>query len=122
MKVEMSLPDLPDGYEYTGEYRNVTEGEYFLPHLTKKVKLWDDTGYSMAQYCIIREKRWRAAEGCDYYTMDSTFVVFDCSEDGHAMDDDRYQTGNYFQTKKQAEEASTKIKQLLEELHNNGSK
>lgn len=122
MKVEMNLPDLPNGYEYTGEYRNVTEGEYFLPHLTKKVKLWDDTGYSMAQYCIIREKRWRAEKGETYYALTTDYIVFECTDVRSDLDNDFYQAGNYFQSEKQAEEASIKIKQLLKELHNNGSK
>lgn len=122
MKVEMNLPDLPNGYEYTGEYRFVQKGELYHNCVANGVVEWNTSQTSTLMYCIVKEKRWRAAEGCDYYTMDSTFDVFDCSEDGHAMDDDRYQTGNYFQTKKQAEEASVKIKQLLEELHSNGSK
>lgn len=30
MKVELNLPELPVGYEYTGEFRKAIEGEYWL--------------------------------------------------------------------------------------------
>lgn len=31
-KVEMNMPELPDGWEYTGEYRKPMAGDYILDY------------------------------------------------------------------------------------------
>lgn len=51
VKVEMVLPVLPEGYEYTGEYRRANAGEHF--YNTEKV-VFEEYG-TLAEYPIVRE-------------------------------------------------------------------
>lgn len=37
-EIKMNMPELPDGYEYTGEYRDAESGEYYVD-LNSKVAL-----------------------------------------------------------------------------------
>jgi hypothetical protein len=39
LKIELTLPDLPEGYEYTGEYRRITKDELF-PEANGSVLEW----------------------------------------------------------------------------------
>jgi hypothetical protein len=48
-------------------------------------------------------KRWRAEESCLYYYIDIYGDVESITEYGDAIDNYRYNTGNYSQTKEQAE-------------------
>jgi hypothetical protein len=52
VNVEISLPALPEGYEYTGEYRKPKAGEHFLTYQEKI----DQAGFDFAtnSYAIVR--------------------------------------------------------------------
>ena len=63
----------------------------------------------------VKPKRWRAESGCYYYCIFATGVRT-LAKEVHAISDDQcYETGNYFRTKEQAEEALKRIKKLLAE-------
>ncbi len=53
--VNMELPELPAGYEYTGEYRKIRTGEYYL-NVNGDVNRWNDHK-SLFDYPIIKKVR-----------------------------------------------------------------
>jgi hypothetical protein len=54
-KIELDLPELPDGYEYTGEYRRAKKGDLVL-YQSQNVNEWKDITYSICKLPIIRKK------------------------------------------------------------------
>ena len=56
-----------------------------------------------------RPKRWRAEEGETYWYVDAFGVIHDVTEYYNKVDNYLYNTGNYFQTRKQAEEYQKKL-------------
>lgn len=61
----------------------------------------------------LKPKRWRAKNRCIFYFISPEQKVIDRTE---AYDDHSkalYDTGNYFKTKEEAEQAAEKVKQLL---------
>lgn len=80
-------------------------------HLALK---YSDFGkYIMATAEEVKPARWRAERTENYYTLDSTLDVIESSEYGDRYDDGRYESGNYFRTRKDAERAAEKIKKML---------
>ena len=64
----------------------------------------------------IEKKLWRASFDDVYYTLDSDFKVFESKDDGWKVDDERYNMGNYFRSKEQAEKAVYAIKETLKKF------
>ncbi len=61
VKVEMELPELPEGYEYTGEYRRPITSDYFLNIGSDGIVHRAEYGY-LAEYPIVRKcEVWRKA-------------------------------------------------------------
>lgn len=60
-------------------------------------------------------KRWRAKKGNYYYYVDSFGKICNTKEVYIDIDDDRYEIGNYFKTKKSAEEVAKKVRQVFKE-------
>ena len=48
-------------------------------------------------------KRWRSEEKCSYWYIDSDNAINLTDENFYEEDDDRYNLGNYFQTREQAQ-------------------
>lgn len=69
--------------------------------------------YIMATAEEVKPFRWRAERCGYYYTIDSTLVVIESTECGDRYDNGRYESGNYFRTRKDAERAAEKIKKML---------
>ena len=69
--------------------------------------------YIMATAEEAKPFRWRARHCDHYYTIDSTLSIIESTEYGDNYDKGRYESGNYFRTKKEAEIAVEKIKKLL---------
>ena len=69
--------------------------------------------YIMATAEELKPARWRAERTETYYTLDSTLDVIESNEYGDRYDDGRYESGNYFRTRKDAERAAEKIKKIL---------
>jgi hypothetical protein len=53
MKVEINLPDPPEGYEYTGEFRPAHDGELYLTRYNKFAK-WDHKRYSTNKFITLK--------------------------------------------------------------------
>lgn len=66
----------------------------------------------------VKPKRWRAEYDREYWFVGDAFQVHKAFEFCNIYDDTRYEAGNYFQTKEQAEVVAKKIKALLQEEQN----
>ena len=107
MKVELELPEI-EGFEYTGEYRKAKSGEYWGVGFTIY------TGPSINPYPILREKRWRAEYGGDYWTYDYSDTDIGRATEMHTSGDNRsYRTGLYWKTEEEAIAALKKITAML---------
>lgn len=62
--------------------------------------------------------RWRASYRGRYYYINTTLDVQCLEEEGFRMDDEFYNSGNYFETKAEAEEVAKKFRAVLKEHHN----
>lgn len=62
-------------------------------------------------------KRWRAEDGNYYYHVDDEFIIQKEVEDYMILDNNRYNIGNYFRTKEEAEEYAEYIKKCSLEWH-----
>ena len=60
-----------------------------------------------------KSKRWRAEEGDSYFCVTSQGKVIESRDYYVDSDDNRYNVGNYFQTKEEAEEMAKKFKAML---------
>lgn len=76
VKVSMELPELPEGYEYTGEYRAAGKGEYYLVG-DSDIETWTRDFPTGSEYPIIRKcEVWRDATAQDVYSALSGVEVF----------------------------------------------
>lgn len=116
MKISVDLPELPKGYEYTGEYRLPNEGCKFLDVMGEVSYA---TRASSVMRFIIRKSRWRAGLNDMYYTIMSGLEIYQLEERGDQEDSRLYGIGNYFKTKEMAQEAVKLYKEALEKVHAN---
>ena len=65
----------------------------------------------------VEKIRWRAKEGEDYYCITERGHVVGDEEGGLPEDIERYEFGNYFRTREQAEEAARRVKETLRKYH-----
>ena len=64
------------------------------------------------------KERWRAEEGQKYYFVNSFFFLIDWEyERGRSTDLTRYDIGNYFKTKEQAQKFIESLKPIFERFH-----
>lgn len=64
------------------------------------------------------KERWRAEAGQKYYFVNSFFFLIDYEyERGRSTDLTRYDTGNYFKTKEQAQKFIESLKPIFEKFH-----
>lgn len=63
------------------------------------------------------EKRWRARVGEDYFYIDARVGYDVATEEGNDEDEERFNNGNYFNTKKRAAQAAAAIKETLKKFH-----
>lgn len=65
----------------------------------------------------VEKVRWRASFDERYYYINSSLDCLSDIEDSHIFDKERWEEGNYFHTKEQAEEAAKRIKEVLCNYH-----
>lgn len=65
-----------------------------------------------------KPKKWRAKEGETYYRFTSNFEVKGFYDDNDISDNVAYHSGNYFQTKEEAQEVKDKLNKYFQELIN----
>lgn len=61
--------------------------------------------------------QWRAEYDEDYYYLGLNGEIYKEQEMGYAVDDERYNFGNYFRTREQAERVARAIKETLKKFH-----
>ena len=61
------------------------------------------------------KKRWRVERGCEYFLFSNLLEVYTDIDIYTSLDDKRYNIGNYFQTKEDAEVKANEIKKLLKQ-------
>lgn len=100
------------GWGYTEEFRPATEEEKRLlfDALAREGKRWNAEEKRVEDL-----PRWRALYNENYYVIGSELKV-DCqNEIGHVVDDNRYNTGNYFKTREAAEKVAAQIREIFKE-------
>lgn len=84
------------------------EKQLLIEKLHENGKDWDAEKMEIVDY------RWRAKLNEHYYTIDfDDFEIFTATEDNHNVDNQRHEFRNYFKTRKLAEQAAEKVKELL---------
>lgn len=61
--------------------------------------------------------RWRALTHHEYYYVNAKGNISTDEEESHIFDIKKYEFGNYFHTKEQAEEAAKRVKEVLLKYH-----
>lgn len=111
-EVTLNLPTPPEGYEYTGEFRCLEEGELSLDQYHH----WFIRTYrSTAPLPVIAKKRWRAKKRCTYFFVTARGAIQEVVEGRDRCDNELYELGNYFQTEAEAKIMAQKVKQLFKE-------
>jgi len=114
MKVEIDLPEI-EGYEYTGEFRKPSGGDYFLTEGGHYCRYVSAVCGLVGLRPILRKKRWRAEKDDPYWFIGSDLVCDYSKETGDAWDNLRFKSGNYFQDRQQAEAMAEKVRALFKE-------
>ena len=65
----------------------------------------------------VEKIRWRAEKGDDYYYIDGLLCIGHDREEFHLIDDDKYNSYNYFCTREQAEKDAEVVKEALRKFH-----
>ena len=116
-KVTLDLPELPPGFEYTGEYRTIEAGDYYTTGLGFVSKMDESEGFPMG--FIVRPVPWRAELLGHYCFLGEVSTgkikTIRTTENGLNVDYHRYSQGNYFRTGEQAQKALDKILNILKE-------
>ena len=87
------------------------EKQKLLDALHKDGKDWDAKNKKIVDY------RWRAKQGEKYFYINTNYMYVNIvSDDLFNVDNARYENGNYFQTKEQAEQALEKMKEVLKPI------
>ena len=65
----------------------------------------------------MEKKRWRAERGEEYYYINFQLKILFDEEDFAEIDKERYDVGNYFETKEEAQEYAEYMRQKSLEWH-----
>ncbi len=65
----------------------------------------------------MEKKRWRAERGEEYYYINFQLKILFDEEDFAEIDEERYDVGNYFETKEEAQEYAEYMKKCSLEWH-----
>lgn len=84
-----------------------SEVEHFHELMHKYGKDWD------AEKKQVVDWKWEPKEGDDYYYIDNDGDIWSDTWDECPIDDDRYDFGNCFKTKEEAEAAAERVKKAL---------
>lgn len=107
VKVTVELPALPEGWEYTGEFRLPERGEYYSYNAKPTlVELDFMHGLSL----IIRKAKWKPVYGEYYYFVKANGKVAGWTCRTYDM---RVVVGNCFKTREEAEVVASKFKNIL---------
>lgn len=76
---------------------------------------YEDNKHLLGTTDALKPKKWRAEKFGVYYFVNSAIEATDDTDDGTTTDDARYNTGNYFCTKEEAQAMAYRLKQYLKE-------
>lgn len=107
------ISDYEDKRWGNGTLRYATEEEKQL--LFDKMK--EDGLRWNAEEKRVEKIRWKAEDGERYLCVGSQGNLVACKDDGYQVDENLYEFGNYFRTRKQATEAAKRIKEVLRKYH-----
>lgn len=117
--VTINLHKLPEGWEYTGEYRVPKYGEYYYPYLddVQLVALVADNIAKNPKH-LVRKKRWRADFSEPFYSItecNGKFHVVVAYDHRTPCQNHAWENGNYFRTEAEALEVVDKFHNILKE-------
>jgi hypothetical protein len=93
-------------------YATESEKQQLFDLMNKKGLKWN------AEEKRVEKIRWRAKEGEHYSLLDRLTFKVDCyTERFDEIDTKLYNSGNYFRTNEQAEEAAKRVKEVLRKYH-----
>ena len=93
-------------------YATESEKQQLFDLMNKKGLKWN------AEEKRVEKIRWRAKEGEHYSLLDRLTFKVDCyTERFDEIDTKLYNSGNYFRTNEQAEEAAKRVKETLRKYH-----
>lgn len=111
--VEVRLPLLPEGYRYTGEYREAQQGEYINPR--GDVFRWQVGSESEDTHHIIEKIKWVPHIGDNFFMVASTGGVDEVHfhNSNEVFVTGLIEAGNYFKTSHLAKETAALYKVFL---------
>lgn len=112
-EIKMILPDPPEGYAYTGEYRAVKDGEFAADDEGNLIRGSTEAAWPILR--TIKPKRWRALHGDGYYYVGTTSAILRGVDVYDSYSDSLHAAGNYFRTKAEAKAFQYKIRKILQD-------
>lgn len=112
VKVMVEMPALPEGWEYTGEFRLPLKGEiYFYPYGGTIQRAGHD--FTEQRQYIVRKAKWKPADGEKFYYVTAMMDVSRATYCTINAADLAESAGNCFKTREEAEVAASKFKKIL---------
>ena len=108
-------------YEDCGRVLYASEGRFLSRDKYPRLLHYrDDYDYDVIDFNNLPKRqeanRWRAKVGETYYIITSNFEIENYCEENEVIDDEAYNSGNYFQTKEEAKEVADKLNKYFQEL------
>jgi hypothetical protein len=94
------MPEPPEGYEYTGEYRYHADGHQCI-----------------TIYPFYKKKRFRAKDRCEFWYVGPDGDVYNTKDYEMETDNNKHDIGNYFETEAEAQKAADKLKEFFMQFH-----
>ena len=118
---EVSICQLEVAFEEGTTKLYSLEGKYYNDNkIPMLLHYRDDYDYDVIDFNNLpkrqKVKKWRAKKGDIYYSFTSNFKVEEYIEDNDYFDNEAYNSGNYFQTKEEAQEVADKLNKYFQEL------
>lgn len=104
----------PEGWEYTGEFRKVSNGDWYLHE--GEAKNWVAPVFSTWCYPILRRKRWVPNIGDKYWFSPASGTI-SAFYDGCIWDKEKLKHGNCWRTEEQAIAYAKACRELAEKMH-----
>lgn len=92
-------------------HATIEEKYEFFQQLKQEKLRWNDKEYKL-EYI-----RWRAKKNEKYYYLNSMLKVVDGTETGSWLDNDLYESGNYFRTEDLARLYKLELQSMLQKFH-----
>jgi len=108
MKIEIDDSMIPEGYEPIG-YGKPEKGALFLGQITGKA-IEKSLKKNIGNRILLQKKRWKPEIGRCYYVVNLDCEVTRCVWGDHRVDLGRYNSGNCYSTREEAEQAAERVR------------